>query len=284
VPDGLSVRVTVVDNNCTDGTRALVESRAATAEGRIRYVSERRPGRSAALNAGIAATDGDLIGFVDDDEEIDRTWYEVIHERFTRGGVDYISGPYWPKWGAPRPRWLPDRYGAVIGWVRGDSVGVFGDDFEAMPMGGNIVLKRSLVEHVGPYRTDIMRAQDADYFERLKLAGARGEFLPTLIIHHYVPPERLRKAYFRQWCLWRGLSVGVTDRGHPQRVAYLAGVPRYLIGEAARAFLRLATWRNADRPDWRFADELALWDLASFAIGRWFPRLATRYCKIAQFG
>ena len=69
-------------------------------------------------------------------------------------------------------------------------------------------------------------------FARLLLFGARGFYRPDLIIHHYVPPERLTKQYFRRWCFWRGVSQGVLDRRRPAGVPHLLGVPRYLYRKA----------------------------------------------------
>src|SRR5690242_17661704 len=77
VPAGLSVQIIAVDNNSTDDTKATINE--AAKQSRISYVFEKRQGRSPALNAGIAAATGDLIGFIDDDEEIDDSWYETIY-------------------------------------------------------------------------------------------------------------------------------------------------------------------------------------------------------------
>ena len=50
--------VIVVDNNCTDGTRAIVEHAASSFPAPLRYVFEREQGRSPALNAGMRAARG----------------------------------------------------------------------------------------------------------------------------------------------------------------------------------------------------------------------------------
>jgi hypothetical protein len=95
------------------------------------------------------------------------------------------------------------------------------------------------------------------------------------VIYHYVSPERLRPEYYRKWCFWRGVSRGLMDRAHRLDVPYLAGVPRFLYGRAARGMLRFASARVRRRP-WRdsFADELAVWDLAGYAWGRHIYTLA----------
>jgi glycosyltransferase involved in cell wall biosynthesis len=281
-PPGLSVRVTVVDNNSKDKTGEVVESRKADFAGRLNYLFEPRQGRSHALNAGIRATDGDLVGMIDDDEEIDPRWYGEIYSAFASREVDFIGGPYLPKWGAPRPAWLPRKYAGVIGWIDGgDRVVPYGKDFPGILMGGNAVIARSMFEKVGLYstalgRTDtrLLAGEDEDMYHRLLEAGGRGLYLPRLIIYHYIPPERLTKRYFRRWCFWRGVSSAAMDRQRRSPVAYLAGVPRYLYGEAARGLLsmvKFAVGRHKD-PERSFSSELAFWDLAGFFYGKHFYR------------
>ncbi|HEX8649778.1 MAG TPA: glycosyltransferase family 2 protein [Pyrinomonadaceae bacterium] len=283
VPEGLSVRVTVVDNNSKDETRQVVEERREAFGGRLDYVFEGQQGKSAALNAGIAATSGDLVGIIDDDEEVDAQWYVRVHEAFSRGDVDFIGGPYVPRWGAERPLWFPMSYTGVIGWVDGgDQVVTYDKDFPGILMGGNCVITRETLRKVGAFatrygRTDkhLLACEDEDMYRRLLSSGARGLYLPDLIIYHYVPPERLTRRYFRRWCFWRGVSLGMIDREHrAEQVAYLAGVPRWLYGAAARGLFRKAAGalgRGKD-PAQSFAGELAAWDLAGFFYGKHFYR------------
>jgi glycosyltransferase involved in cell wall biosynthesis len=284
VPRGLNVRVTVVDNNSQDGTRRAVEERMAGNDGRLAYLFEGRAGKSNALNTGIASTQGELVGMIDDDEEIDKGWYKQVQRAFSDGEVDFIGGPYVPRWGAEPPSWLPMNYPAVIGWVEsGDQVQAYGADFPGILMGGNAVMTRAILEKVGPYSTSLgpvgtrfLAGEDEDMYQRLISIGARGLYLPELRIYHYVPPERLTKRYYRRWCFWRGVSCGLIDRQRRSAVAYLGGVPRWLYGRAARGLLsraKMVLSRNQD-PAQKFSDELAVWDFAGFFYGKHFYREA----------
>ena len=78
VPEGMTVGVTVVDNNSKDDTPAVVENWKQHFGGRLNYIFEKQQGRSSALNAGIRGSESELVGFIDDDEEIDPTWYEAV--------------------------------------------------------------------------------------------------------------------------------------------------------------------------------------------------------------
>ncbi len=282
VPAGLEVRVVVVDNNSTDRTRAVVEEWASRFDMRLVYLFEAKQGRSPAINAGIRATDGDIVGLIDDDEEVDTGWYECAHRMFGSGDTDFIGGPCVPRWAKNSPEWFPSDYSGVIGWVDGGNKTVpFDDDYPGILMGGNSILTRSMLEKVGLYsdalgRTDkaLLSCEDEDLYRRLQDSGARGFYCPELIIHHYVPPERLTKSYFRRWCFWRGVSKGLIDREHKQPITYFAGVPRFLLGRATRAVLRKGkdVCTGPHDPRRQFSDELAVWDLAGFFYGKHFYR------------
>jgi glycosyltransferase involved in cell wall biosynthesis len=280
VPAGFEVRVTVVDNNSKDATRQTVEDYKERFGGRLYYVFEGRQGRSFALNAGIRSTGGELIGMIDDDEEIDADWYRLIDSIFSLPEVDFIGGPYVPRWSIEPPVWLPMNYLGAIGWVDGgDRIVPFDKNYPGMLMGGNAVLTRAILNKVGLYdtrlgRTDkrLLAGEDDDMYRRLLAAGARGFYVPDLIIYHYIPRERLAKSYFRRWCFWRGVSSGLIDRERRMPVAYLGGIPRFLYGEAARGLLKILARAFGKRAEASqiFSSELAIWDMAGFFYGKHF--------------
>ena len=73
--------VVLVDNRrqipIDDPLPGLVDRRAW-----VRVVRESRPGISAARNAGIANSSGDVIAFTDDDVRVDRGWLRALGARF----------------------------------------------------------------------------------------------------------------------------------------------------------------------------------------------------------
>ena len=142
-------------------------------------------------------------------------------------------------------------------------------------MGGNAVFKRQTLERVGPYSTALGRSgtrllscEDEDMYQRLMAAGARGLYLPQLIVYHFIPRERLTKRYHRSWCFWQSVSSAVLDRIRPQPIPYVMGVPRYFYGRALRGMFGLAD-RDSEA---RFSNELSLWELAGFFYGKHFYR------------
>jgi glycosyltransferase involved in cell wall biosynthesis len=285
VPAGLEVTVFVVDNNSVDDTAQVVAEMAENAALPVRYVREKKQGLSHSRNAGIAAGTGDLVGFIDDDEEIEEHWYEVIAREFSDPATEFIGGPYLPNWVSPVPDWLPPGYHAAIGAVPPKPRAVFSPDFGANLMGGNAVIRRDVFERVGGYSTRLGRSgkgllseEDAEFYRRMEKVGIRGIYTPDLRIYHYIAPERLTRNYHRRWAYWRAVSQGILDREQRQPVQYLCGIPRHRIGRAVRGLLALPLHRlGSDAKGQAFADELAGWDLAGFVYGKHFIRIESLY-------
>lgn len=286
-PDGLSVTILVVDNNSEDDTEQVVHDIAAQATRRVHYVRETRQGLSHARNAGIRAGAGELIGFVDDDEEIDAQWYHAVAREFAAEATEFIGGPYLPNWSAPAPHWLPPGYHAAIGVVNPKPRSAMDRAFQGNLMGGNAVIRRSVFDRVGMYSTRLGRSgkgllseEDAEFFRRLLAAGVHGLHVPDLIIYHYIPRERLTRQYHRRWCYWRGVSQGVLDREMQEPVAYSLGVPRYRIGRAITGLVTLPRHLLSTQGQGQaFACELAVWDLLGFLYGKHLIQIEKYYSE-----
>src|SRR5215469_3051804 len=66
VPSELRWEVLVVDNNSTDDTADVVHGRASSFPAPLRYLFERRQGKSCAMNAGIRTSSAPILAFADD--------------------------------------------------------------------------------------------------------------------------------------------------------------------------------------------------------------------------
>jgi len=278
IPSALAVRVVAICNGCTDDSLPRIRRVMADAPGRVEFLWERRLGKSTALNVGISRSTADLIGMIDDDEEVDASWLMVVADAFRDPTLEFIGGPYIPVWGDHQPDWLPPDYLAVIGSAdAGPHRRPFEPEFPGILKGGNAVVRRTTLARLGGYAEELgpgpsqrlFSCEDEDMYLRLLETGARGEYRPDLVIYHHVSAERLTRQYFRQWCFWRGVSRGIMAPWHTQTVPHLMGIPRFILGSATRGVLNLARdiGRRRARTD-RFRDELRIWDALGFLYGR----------------
>jgi glucosyl-dolichyl phosphate glucuronosyltransferase len=286
VPAGLDVTIFIVDNNSKDDTEEVVRGVQSPALPLV-YIKEVGQGNSYARNAGVHAGNGDLVGFIDDDEEIHKDWYNVVAREFADSATQFIGGPYLANWAAPAPPWLPLGYHAVIGVVDPKPRSPFDADFQGNLMGGNAVIRRSVFHRVGLYSTKLGRSgkgllsdEDTEFYRRMRKADIQGMYVPDLIIYHHIPAERLTRNYHRRWCYWRGVSQGYSDREQKEPVVYTLGVPRHRIGRAVKGLISLPRHLlSKNGASQALADELASWDLLGFIHGRYFINIDRYYPK-----
>ncbi len=272
----LDFAITVVDNNSTDATAEAVARLVEESNGRVRYLFEPRQGKSYAVNTGIAATDGDVIAFADDDQVMDGEWLSAIH-RAMADGFDYVTGRVLGEWEVEPPAWYDDRLRGVISVVdRGDErIPHEGNEARQGFSGCNAALSRAAIEKVGGYRIELGKLagsfamnEDGELLLRLQEAGFRGVYEPGMIVHHRVPRERLTKSYFRSWHRGYGRSMALIDRLHPKPVRYWAGVPRFLIRRAIESVPRMMAARLSGDLPGAFEQELNLWFMLGFIGGK----------------
>ena len=95
--------VIIVDNNSKDNTKEVVLKAAEDFPVPLRYLHETQQGRSAALNAGIKAAQGEIIATTDDDVRIEPDWLANAERDLERLDCQYLGGKALPLWGGERP-------------------------------------------------------------------------------------------------------------------------------------------------------------------------------------
>lgn len=276
VPPGLSVSVTVIDNNSSDDTPAIVEAARAYFNCPLHYIFEKRQGVVHARNTGIAQTSGDLIAFIDDDEEICAGWYQEVASAFSDPSVDFIGGPYIPRWAIDPPRWVTPRLAGLLGAFNlGDQPFLWDQNAPGALPGGNAVIRRSAIERAGPFCTLLgpiaskpLGNEDTEMFFRLLDFGAKGVYVPRLAIYHHVPAGRLTKRYARRLKFWGGVSTGKIDGLRQPPGPRILGVPRYLYGSTVRAFGRFLKAIAEKRTQELFEIQLEMVYFFGFFYGR----------------
>ena len=88
-----NLEILLVDDGSTDGSGALC-GRWAEKDARIRVIRKENGGVSSARNAGLKAASGELIGFVDADDQIDPEMYEKLVKLLEKEHADAVSCGY----------------------------------------------------------------------------------------------------------------------------------------------------------------------------------------------
>jgi cellulose synthase/poly-beta-1,6-N-acetylglucosamine synthase-like glycosyltransferase len=199
--DGVRYEVLVVDNNSTARASAEAEQDAQERPG-VRYLFEPRPGVSHARNRGIAAARAPIVAFIDDDVEATPTWIASIKRGFdTHSEIDCLGGRIDPRWAEPPPTWLTQRLWAAVALqaAKGESPYLDADHAAACLMTANFACRRRALDEVGGFATDYLRDEDRELQLRLWGAGKRGMYLDDVAVVTEVPPDRMTKAYHRQF-------------------------------------------------------------------------------------
>jgi GT2 family glycosyltransferase len=281
----------VVDNNSSDGTRAVVERHAKDFPVPLRYLFESRQGRSSALNTGIAAANGDIIAMTDDDVRVETGWLEAACEALEDPSIAYAGGPVVPIWETPPPRWLDltrgDLWGTIAIQNHGDVPFIY-EEARKVPLGANMAARKSLFAAIGGFRADLGRSSGRvvmgqevpELLMRARAAGLRGVYLPAMRVHHHIPAKRLTRAYFRTWWYGKGVSRSALERMQPvtelgidlRETPHVLRVPRYMYGSALRDVVGVVKNIVLGRPADAFRHEMML----TFFAGYFWARLTSR--------
>ena len=232
--------VIVVDNNSTDGTRALAHSYAARTGGQVRYVFEGRQGLSVARNAGIGVARGEIIAFLDDDVRVHPGWLQALADAYRAhpnawgvGGQVILGLP------ETRPPWF-DPGSRITEYLSRLNMGdeTIQIHYPASMLGANMSVTRDALSRVGLFNPDLGYAgsrritnEDMEMSFRIYRAGGALFYCGQAAVTHPVPAARLTKRWLRQRAYWEGRSLGLgTGYEHNQRTAVK------VIGRAALAF------------------------------------------------
>jgi GT2 family glycosyltransferase len=243
--------VVVVDNAPTgDLARKVVEDLNPGPQ--YRYVVEPRPGLSWARNAGVAAANGEIIAFVDDDDEADPYWLMGIASGFARDErIGCVTGSVLPaRLDTPAQELFERAGGHVKGRgfmpVRFLASGPQSPLFPLPPfgVGANMAFRRRALESIGGFDvalgagTPTAACEDTLAMTLVLLQGHEIAYEPSAVMWHH---HRRHMDGLEQQL--HGYSVGLTAfytallRHRPTTAFALLGLIPSFAG-----YLRSASW------------------------------------------
>jgi glucosyl-dolichyl phosphate glucuronosyltransferase len=240
--------ILVVDNGSTDDTPALLDRWCRT-DKRIRVVCEIRPGLSNAKNAGVAAAEGEILVFTDDDVVVDRRWLATLVAALEShpAELEVVGGKIVPvpsdldAW----PAWFDDvalPEAGMLDLCDGEAV--------AAPQyvwGASMAVRSALFRRLGPWDDALGRRgsergtfEDTELQDRARAAGGTIWFCRDAVLQHRVP----RSTLTRRELLLRAFARG----GYDRRIEKLRGadssdeMPIRAAGIVSFSVARLILW------------------------------------------
>jgi GT2 family glycosyltransferase len=219
-------------------------------------------------------TRADVIALTDDDVRPEPQWIARLCGALADTGADFVAGRIFPLWEVEPPEWMsPALYGVLAIPDGGETrLEITADQHRVVPIGANMAVRAPVVARIGGLRTDLGKlegtlrtGEDHEFFLRMLAHGYRGVYEPQAVVRHWVPRERLDRAYCRRWLYQNGRDVARLDAAHTTTVKRLLGVPRYLWRQTAANIARLASLHPAKR----FAAATRVLWFAGYVRERW---------------
>ena len=260
--------VLVVDNNSNDGTREVVEGFTRLYPGRFRYLFEPRQGKSHALNSGIREAYGEILVFLDDDVIVRPDWLWNLTAPLQNGEWAGSGGRILPARAFSLPRWLtlsgPYAMGGIL--CAHFDLGEKPGKLDRPPYGTNMAFHKKMFERYGGFRIDMgpgpgseIRNEDTEFGRRLMAAGESLCYVPSAVVYHEVPENRVKREFFLAW--WFDYGRAQIREGGTRPDVW--GIPRRYISIPNNVLrilpFRTLRWLLAMKPEQRFHYKCMVW-------------------------
>lgn len=156
--------IIVVDDGSTDASLRAIKG----AGQRVRILEQANRGVAAARNAGIAASSGDVLAFLDADDAWPPDSLELRLAEMERTGADLVAG---------RVRQCADGVGLNVPSAGVELVG---------RLAGAILIRRSAFARVGDFDERLRSAETIDWIARAREVGLREAHCDRLVLFRRV--------------------------------------------------------------------------------------------------
>lgn len=195
IPKGWRVEILVVDNGSDDHTKSVAETAVKNSNSLpLRYLSEPLAGKGHAYNAGLAAAQGDVLLFTDDDVRVPNDWLKGMCTPIIEGKAEAVQGGIRIAPHLERP-WLT---GILRVWLAAVE-----DPVRAPEglVGANMAVARRAAEHAGGFDPRLGPGasgffDDTLFGWTLQKAGQRIAYHPEVYVEHHFAPDRLTFDYY----------------------------------------------------------------------------------------
>jgi hypothetical protein len=221
----------------------------------------RSRGASGARNTGVAASHGEIVGFLDDDAVAAPSWLGALLRHFASPEVIGVGGSLAPIWAGIRPRWFPREFDWAVG------ASYLGMPETAEPVrnvwSGSMLIRRQVFDAIEGFREGFGKVggqacpEDTDLCLRASAGRPGGTWIyePAGVAGHRVPAQRATVHFFLARCVNEGRGKAAlaaldgtgtstaAERSYSRRVlphGIVRGLREALTGDPAGAARSLA--------------------------------------------
>ena len=199
--DRFTYSIVVADNDESESGRQVVKDAQGSCSVPILYCVEPRRSISFARNLALKHAQGDLIAFIDDDEQAEPDWLLRLFETLEASRTAGVLGPVRPVFDSRPPEWLikgrfcerPEHpTGFVMPWSECRT--------------GNVLFRKSILSGTAaPFLPEFGAAGgDVNFFCRMMQNGHSFVWCNEAIVHEVVPPARWKRSFLLRRALLRG--------------------------------------------------------------------------------
>ena len=212
--------IIIVDNGSTDETRNIsyfFENKFLN----FKYLYEPNPGLHSGRHAGLAASNGDILAYIDDDIEAPPVWLEGIINSFKNPNVALVGGNNYPIYECSPQDWMKKLWtNTPYGYINGIfSLLDFGKKCKIISpqyvWGCNFSIRKDILLEVGGFHPDgfpdnlLKYRGDGETAISNKIEKTKYVtfFNPNASVFHHVPRKRMTFDYVYR----RGYLQGISD-------------------------------------------------------------------------
>lgn len=272
VPSLISCEVVVVDNASIDNTMEVVrDSRLSRMV--LRYIYEAKKGKGNAYNTGIAAANGEVLLFTDDDVRPPQDWIDGMCSPILSGVADAVASGIIIAPHLERP-WMKLMHRLCVSLSATEIVESEGalkaDNVELI--GANMAFSKRVLEKVPRFDPELGPGalglgEDTLFSSQLRYAGYYILLALEVVVEHHFEASRLSRSGFMDYATKSGRSVAYIDYHWSHTPLEF---PRFFI---LRSFIQLLWWRLIRKSQWPGGNEgIPEWEFKILRDISWYKQ------------
>lgn len=219
----VGLTILVVDNDCSEQIKGLVQSANSTSPHEILYIAEEKRGIVSARNTAVKYflnSESDFLLFIDDDEwPVRNDWALVLINALHNSNYDIAASAVISVGDDEAPDWAVKLIYGQCGFVDGDELSIF--------YTGNVIISRYVLEKLTPAfdeRFSKTGSSDFHFALRCRKSGYRAVYVDSPVYESF-PASKANV----DWFIRRGFRSGIGySRSYVFEDGLLKAFPRCL--------------------------------------------------------